>query len=78
MTSIEDWCRKKNRVSNLSTFRRVRKVVHQVHDEILTVAPVEEAEETYQMLGEIMSVSPWWAPDLPLASEGGWDRRYIK
>lgn len=54
------------------------RVVHQVHDEILVVAPEHLAEKTYHRMGEIMSTPPSWAPDLPLASEGGWARQYVK
>jgi DNA polymerase len=53
-------------------------VVHQVHDEILAVCPENEAKATYEQMGLVMSKAPSWAPDLPLGSEGGWDRRYIK
>jgi DNA polymerase len=52
--------------------------VHQVHDEILSVCPENQAEDVYKEMGIIMATPPSWAPDLPLASEGGWDRRYIK
>ena len=54
------------------------RVVHQVHDEILAVCPVDQAQAVYERMGAIMSKPPAWAPDLPLASEGGWDRVYIK
>jgi DNA polymerase len=54
------------------------KVVHQVHDEIIAVAPDANAEGVYHRMGEIMSTPPVWAPDLPLASEGGWADRYEK
>jgi len=70
--------KKKDRVTNLTPKRYVRKPVHRVHDELLVVVPVQEAEETYHMMGEIMATPPAWAPDLPLASEGGWAKQYIK
>jgi DNA polymerase len=54
------------------------RAVHQVHDEILTVARESEAEAVYTRMGELMSTPPPWAPDLPLASEGGWNQMYIK
>jgi len=54
------------------------RVVHNVHDEILSVCRENEAAAVYKQMGEIMATPPRWAPDLPLASEGGWDRRYIK
>jgi hypothetical protein len=52
--------------------------VHQVHDEILAVCREEDAEEVYLRMGRIMQTAPKWATGLPLASEGGWDRVYIK
>jgi DNA polymerase len=54
------------------------KVVLTVHDEILVAAKESDAERTYHRMGEIMSTPPSWAPDLPLASEGGWGRSYVK
>lgn len=54
------------------------RVVHQVHDEILAVCRTEDAERVYDRMGEIMSKPPAWAVALPLASEGGWDKVYIK
>lgn len=53
-------------------------VVHQVHDEIIAIAPIAKAEGVYERMGQIMSQSPSWARDLPLASEGGWAKQYIK
>ena len=54
------------------------RVVHQVHDEVLVVAREQNAERTYERMGKIMAESPKWAPDLPLKSEGGWDKSYQK
>lgn len=54
------------------------KPVHRVHDEILVIAKESEAERTYDLMGKIMATPPSWAPDLPLASEGGWAKQYIK
>lgn len=62
----------------LQMHREGIRVVHQVHDEILAVCRESEAEKVYHRMGTIMSAPPTWAPDLPLASEGGWNRRYIK
>jgi DNA polymerase len=52
--------------------------MHQVHDEILSVCPEDQASDVYKEMGNIMATPPSWAPDLPLSSEGGWDSRYIK
>jgi DNA polymerase I-like protein with 3'-5' exonuclease and polymerase domains len=53
-------------------------VVHQVHDEIIALAPEDRAEEAYNVMFEIMSTPPDWAPDLPLSADGGWAREYSK
>lgn len=52
------------------------KVVFQVHDEIVFVAPEKEAEEAMQFALSIMSTPPVWAPDLPVACEGGYGYNY--
>lgn len=43
----------------------------QAHDELVYVVPTSEAEAAKEEMIEIMSRSPLWAPDLPLAAEGG-------
>ena len=45
-------------------------VVLQVHDEIALVVPEAEAEEALAYTLEVMSTSPSWWPDIPLAAEG--------
>jgi hypothetical protein len=54
------------------------RVVHMVYDEILVVCKEVDAEDVYKEMGGIMEKPPACAPDLPLASSGGWDRRYVK
>lgn len=54
------------------------RVAHQVHDEILVVCKEDEASDVYKRMGEIMSIPPDWAEGLPIASDGGWNRRYQK
>jgi hypothetical protein len=54
------------------------KVAHQVHDEILCVCREDEASDVYRRMGEIMDKPPAWCSDLPVASDGGWNRRYQK
>jgi DNA polymerase len=52
------------------------KVVLQVHDEIVIIAPSEEAEQAQNKLIQIMSTPPSWAPDLPIACEAGHAANY--
>ena len=52
------------------------RVVLQVHDEIVVSAPEKQAEETLDTMLTQMSQSPRWAPDLPLACEGGYASNY--
>jgi DNA polymerase len=54
------------------------RVVSSTHDEVLYLAPENEAGEALQFGIEVFSQSPVWAPGLPLSAEGGYDRRYSK
>lgn len=54
------------------------RAVLMTHDEIVCVAPDAEAEACLQYMFEVMSTSPAWAPDLPLAAEGGYAPNYSK
>lgn len=47
-----------------------------VHDEVLTIVPDERVTEATSEIERIMSTSPIWAPDLPLACEVGSHKRY--
>jgi DNA polymerase len=47
------------------------KVVFQVHDEIIILAPEAQADVAEQALIQVMSTPPSWAPDLPVACESG-------
>lgn len=51
-------------------------VVTCTHDEVVLVVPEVEAEATLQRVLAIMHTSPAWAPDLPLAAEGGYHAAY--
>lgn len=51
-------------------------IVLQVHDEIVTLADEDRAEESKQLMEQIMSTPPAWAPDLPVACEVGFAKRY--
>ena len=50
---------------------KIRRVVHMVHDEVIVVAPEDEAEEVKRMMETVMSTAPAWAPGLPVACEAG-------
>jgi DNA polymerase len=52
-------------------------IVLTVHDEIITETP-DSPEYTADGLAEIMSRSPEWAPDIPLAAAGFEAYRYRK
>jgi hypothetical protein len=47
-----------------------------VHDEIILVVPYDEVPEAKQFVERVMSTSPTWAPDLPLACEVGVGKSY--
>jgi DNA polymerase I-like protein with 3'-5' exonuclease and polymerase domains len=51
-------------------------VVMQVHDEIVAIVPEAEAEEATKWMVEIMSTSPDWWPDIPLAAEASYGKSY--
>ena len=51
-------------------------IVLQVHDEIVVCTPVKQAKETLDTMLTQMSQPPRWAPDLPLACEGGYASNY--
>jgi DNA polymerase len=54
------------------------RIVHMVHDELIVIGPEEHANYIYEEMKAIMSISPDWAPDLPLECEGGFAPNYIK
>jgi DNA polymerase len=49
-----------------------------VHDEIIIIGNANNPDVTMSKLIEHMCVPPAWAPDLPLAAEGGYDKGYSK
>lgn len=53
-------------------------IVLTVHDEIVCVGPKTDAEARFNAIINEMCVAPSWAPDLPLAAEGGFDLSYSK
>ena len=64
---------------NILTLSRMgHRVVTSTHDEIVVVTTARKAEKTFQTMIEVMSTPPLWAPDLPLAAEGGYAENYSK
>jgi len=53
-------------------------VILTVHDEILCLSKDSEAKDTEAKMLEVMSTSPPWAQDLPLAAESWVGKRYRK
>lgn len=51
-------------------------VLFQVHDEIICLVPEAEADHALAWMIKEMSVPPKWAPDLPVACEGGYAKNY--
>jgi DNA polymerase len=49
-----------------------------VHDEVVIVAPDTDPDATMNLIIEDMCTPPRWALSLPLAAEGGYDRKYSK
>jgi len=54
------------------------RVVSSTHDEIIAICKTEYASGVYAYINKVMSTPPAWAPDLPLAAEGGWAKNYSK
>lgn len=54
------------------------RILTTTHDEIVVLSSAAKAEKTYQRMIEVMSTPPEWAPDLPLAADGGWAENYSK
>lgn len=52
--------------------------VLQVHDELISVVPEDEIDYAEAYMRKIMSTPPKWAPDLPVACEVGYHKRYGK
>ena len=48
------------------------------HDEIIALVPDEEVQQGYDFIHNIMIAPPLWAPDIPLAAEGGYAKNYSK
>lgn len=48
------------------------------HDEVVCVVPKNQADACLEDMIRVMSTPPAWAPDLPLAAEGGYAEMYSK
>lgn len=48
------------------------------HDEVVALAKIKVADKCFKQMLAIMHTPPTWAPDLPLAAEGGWAENYSK
>ncbi len=53
-------------------------VVLTVHDEIIFMSDNKNPDDTMEQIISIMCDSPWFAPELPLDAEGGYDISYSK
>lgn len=49
-----------------------------IHDEVLIEVPEVTAKEEYEKIVNIMSISPYWAKDLPLRADGYTTKFYLK
>jgi DNA polymerase I - 3''-5'' exonuclease and polymerase domains len=54
------------------------RIVTSTHDELVAVCTVKQADKCLARMLKIMSTPPDWAPDLPLAAEGGYAQEYSK
>ncbi|MFL5279986.1 MAG: DNA polymerase [Rhodopila sp.] len=53
-------------------------LVGTIHDEIVALAPAEDAEAIRDHMVEVMRMPPTWAPDLPLAADAFINRKFVK
>jgi DNA polymerase len=53
-------------------------IVATIHDEIVALAPTNEADAILQRMVAVLSTPPSWATGLPLAAEGYVNRRFLK
>jgi len=54
------------------------RVVMMTHDEVVFTVPARQADKALEWGLEVMHTPPVWAPDLPVAAEGGHDVCYSK
>lgn len=53
-------------------------VIGMTHDENIAICKESQADDILKMMIDEMSITPTWAPGLPLAAEGGYDYCYSK
>jgi len=53
-------------------------VCNSIHDEVLLLVEEQNAESALDEVVKILTTSPAWAPDFPLAAEGWHGKRYRK
>lgn len=70
MCDLDDWFAENPELDGV--------VALQIHDEIISIAKTEYAPIVFNKMVELMTTPPKWAPDLPLAAEGGWAQEYSK
>lgn len=63
---------------NMLEIKRELPIVMHTHDEIVALAKEQEADAALAFMIDVMSRPPSWAPDIPLAAEGGYDYCYSK
>ena len=71
MVDIDCWLRAKTAKDGIP-----RRVCLMVHDEVVVCVPDAEREETLAYMEKAMSVTPKWAPGLPVACEGDFGKCY--
>jgi DNA polymerase len=54
------------------------RIVLQVHDELVGIAPQANPDQTINKMYDIMRTPPVWASALPLDAEGGYADNYSK
>lgn len=70
---VENLCQHVSRNILAEQFNKIRAffpVALMVHDEFICVVPDDEAEDCLDLMTTIMSTSPEWWPEIPLAAEG--------
>jgi DNA polymerase len=53
-------------------------LINSIHDEVLLLVEEQNGESALNDVVKIMTKSPAWAPDFPLAAEGWYGKRYRK
>lgn len=56
----------------------IERIATMTHDEVVAISTATDAPAALAAMIEIMSTSPAWCPDLPLAAEGGHAPEYSK